>query len=112
MNRPTYYIETKWERVIGMKYEQPIERLNGKSYFEYQESSYERKSLGKLYWESRAYNDTIVYCKFNSNLWSNVKAKNQAFEKIYEFIKNGKSGTGSSVTELMPFEIFLLFSGK
>lgn len=111
MEKPKYYIQTFYEKRKGFQYEQPIQRLNGKSYFEYSENSFERQNWGSIYWDSRKYNDALAYSQFNSDLWTNEKAKIDAFNKIYEFIKKGKSGSGSSVTPLFPFEIFLMNDG-
>ena len=44
-------------------------------------------------------------------MWKNNVAKQQAFDKVYEFNKSGKSGSMSSTTPLLPFEIFLLNDG-
>lgn len=111
MEKPKYYIQTFYEKRQGFQYEQPVERLNGKSYYEHPEDSFERQNWGSIYWDSRKYNDALDYSQFNSNLWTNEKAKIKAFTKIYDFIKKGKSGSGSSITALFPFEIFMMNDG-
>ena len=111
MTCPKYYIQIFQEKVEGMQYEQPIERMNGKTYWEFSPDSFERQNWGSIYWDSRKYNDSLDYCQFNSELWTNENAKIQAFNKIYDFIKKGKSGSGSSVTQMFPFEIFMMNDG-
>lgn len=53
--KPEFYIETKFEKIIKFPneirehyYLQPLEYCNGKSYWEYDESSYERQHWGML----------------------------------------------------------------
>ena len=111
MDRPLYYIKTFFEPREGFRFDQPVERLNGKSYYEYEQDSYERKNWGTISWDSKKYNDALDYSQFYSELWTNEEAKLQAFTKIYNFIKDGKSGSGSSITGLFPFEIFLMNDG-
>lgn len=108
MTPPKDYIQTFQEKVDGMQYEQPIERLNGKTFWEFAPDSFERKNWGAIYWDSKKYNDALDYSQFNSDLWTNETAKKQAFNKIYDFIKNGKK---SSITQLFPFEIFMMNDG-
>ena len=111
MQQPKYYIKTFYEPRNGFQFKQPVERLNGKSYYEYDENSYERQNWGFLKKESYNYNQALDFSKFNSNLWLNDDIKINAFNKINEFINKGKSGSGSSITGLFPFEIFLLNDG-
>ena len=111
MNTPKHYIRTFQENRAGFQYPQPVERLNGKSYYEYSEDSFERENWGLIAKESYNYNSALDFSMFNSELWTNEKAKIKAFEKIYQFIKDGKSGSGSSITALFPFEIFLMNDG-
>ena len=39
---PEYYIKFGYEHVSGRKFKQPVDRLNGKTYSEYPEGSYEK----------------------------------------------------------------------
>jgi len=55
MKQPKYYIQTFYEPREGFGYEQPIQRLNGKTYFEFAEGSYERENWGFILKESRSY---------------------------------------------------------
>jgi hypothetical protein len=111
MQPPKYYIKTYYEPRQGFQFEQPVQRLNGKSYYEYSENSYERENWGFFLKESYQYNSALDYSQFNSSLWLNETIKIDAFNKIYDFINKGKSGNGSSITALFPFEIFLLNDG-
>lgn len=111
MKTPDYMMKTFWEKKDGYRYEQPVHRLNGKIRDEYPQDSYEYKNWGKIYWDSKAYNDSLDYCNFDSYMWQNKLAKLRAFEKIYNFVKSGASGQGSAVTQLLPFEIFLMNDG-
>ena len=111
MEKPKYYIQTFYEPREGFYYDQPVKRLNGKSYYEYPEDSYERENWGFIYWDSKKYNDALQFSRFNDSLWKNKKVKIKAFEKIYDFIKNHKSGTGSAITALHNFEIYLMNDG-
>ena len=43
MTPPKYYIQTFEEKVEGMQYDQPIERMNGKTYWEFSTDSFERQ---------------------------------------------------------------------
>lgn len=109
--KPEYYIKTSWEPIDGYNFPQPIERLNGKSYYEYPEDSYERNNWGKIYWDSRSYNDALDSVLFDSDFWRDSEAKLQAFNIVYSFIKSGKSGQHSSITRMFPFEIELMNNG-
>jgi hypothetical protein len=117
--KPDFYIETKYEKnVINSKglvvehyFPQPVEYCNGKTYFQYPENSYERKSWAENYWKSYRFDEAITASNFNSNKWRSEEAKNKAFEIIYQFCLNGKSGNFSSITPLMPFEIELMNNG-
>jgi len=111
MKQPEYYIETFYEKRDGFRFEQPVQRLKGKTYYDYPESSYERENWGILRIESSKYNEAIFCSQYNSELWKRKSQRNKAFLKIYEFIKKGKSGSGSSITPLFPFEIYLMNDG-
>lgn len=111
MTPPEFYIETFYEPREGFAFNQPVERLSGKKYYEYEEDSFERQHWGTIYWDSYKYNSALRDSNFNSELWKNNSVKEKAFNKIYSFIKEGKSGSGSSITPLFPFEIFLLNDG-
>lgn len=109
--KPRYYIKTFWEYRDGYTYPQPVERLNGKSYYEWSEDSFERLNWGKIYKESYNYNQALDSILYNSEFWRDEKAKQKALETVLKFINKGKSGTGSSITPLFPFEIELLNNG-
>lgn len=109
--KPGYLLETFYEFRKGYQYKQPVERIKGKSFYEYNKKSHERINWGDLYWKSKKYNDAIIFSRYHSNLWKSGKAKKHAFNMIYNFIIKGKSGTGSSITKLFPFELFLLNDG-
>lgn len=111
MNTPVPYMQTFYEPREGFKFEQPVQRINGMSYYQYPENSFERQNWGFIYYESKKYNDTLEYSRFNSELWKNNEIKKEAFNKIYEFVKNGRSKSGSSITPLFNFEIFLMNDG-
>lgn len=111
MQKPQHYIQTVYEKRSGFKFDQPVDRLNGKTYYQYPPGSFERQNWGSIYWDSYKYNTALVASKFDSDLWQNETVKQKAFIKIYDFIANGKSGSASSITALLPFEIFLLNDG-
>lgn len=108
---PENQIIVSWEKREGFRYPQPIERLNGKSFFEYTPGSEEVKNWYKYFLESKQYDDAKKYCNYDSDLWTNETAKNNAAVKIHNYITSGKSGTGSNVTPLFPFEIYLMNDG-
>jgi len=111
MKQPKYYIQTFYEKRDGFRYEQPIKRLKGKTYYEFAEGSFERENWGFIAKQSYYYNEAIFASQFKSKLWKSKAIKTKAFYIIYEFIRKGKSGTGSSITPLFPFEIFMLNDG-
>lgn len=111
--KPTVYIETKWEN-RGSRYPQPIKYCNGKELTCEVIKNFEiifNKEFGIASSESRAYNTALSYSKYDSELWKNDRARDNAFEKIYNFNLQGKGGTSGSVTPLLPFEIFLMNDG-
>jgi len=69
MKKPDYYIQTFYEKREGFKYEQPIKKLNNKTYFDFNEGSFERENWGFFLKESHYYNEAIFASQFNSNLW-------------------------------------------
>jgi len=109
MKSPQHLITTSFEPREGYQFNQPVERLNGKSYFEYDEDSYERKNWGVIRNQSRLYNAALDYSLFHSDLWTNEQAKEKAFDVIYEYIS--KRSSASAVTPLFPFEIYMLNDG-
>jgi len=111
MKKPKLYIKTFYEKREGFRFEQPVQRLNGKSYYDYPENSYERENWAYIRRESEYYNSSLYYSQFDSELWTNTKAKIKAFDKIFTFVKNGCSGSASSITALFPFEIYLMNDG-
>ncbi len=108
---PKPYMVFGYEYVNGHRFKQPVDRIDGKTLNEFNEDSYEAKHWGTIYWKSKAYNDALKYSKFDSDLWISNSFRNKAFNKIYDFIENGKSGSGSTITELFPFEIYMLNDG-
>lgn len=112
--RPSTYIEMRWERRDGCKYGQPVEYCNG-SRLTHEAISEFKNVFGVSYRdakkESRAYNDAVNESMFNSGLWKNQESRAKALNKIYEYNLSGKSGTGSTTTPLLPFEIYMMNDG-
>lgn len=112
--RPKYYIETRFEKVVNFpdetreyKFPQPVEYCNGKSYWQYDKNSYERQKWGSIYWESKWFNDCLSISRYNEKIWTDLKARDKAFEKIY---KNKSEGDGVYVP-MKDFEIWLMCNG-
>lgn len=114
IKQPDVYVYTKWEKKKGNRYEQPIKYCNNTELTVDKIKNF-KDVFGIEYSdalkESSAYNNTLKDCSYHSEFWNNDKAKEKAFNKIYEFNISGKSGTGTSTTPLLPFEIFMLNDG-
>lgn len=112
--KPKLLIETRWEKRKGFKFLQPT-KYCGETELTFDVISNFKEIFGEEYSkvskDSFCYENTLNDINYNSDLWKNNVAKQQAFDKVYEFNKSGKSGTGSSTTPLLPFEIFLLNDG-
>lgn len=114
MQKPSVYIETKMEFKEGFSYKQPTDYCNGKELTSQMVENFEDifgVSFSTAKKESNFYNNTKRVIMFDSDIWSNNLIREKAFNKVYEFYKKGKSGNGSSVTPLLPFEIRLLNNG-
>ena len=116
--KPTHYIETRWQKEViypdrtdVFRHKQPVQYCNGKTYYQYPEQSFERLNWGTIYWDSWKVNQSLDALNYKSPYWKDVNAMIQAFSVIYDFCKNGKSGQGSSITALLPFEIELMNDG-
>lgn len=112
--KPKVYISHEWEYREGFTYEQPVDYCNGVR-VDYENISKFKELFGVDFTtaqrESKAYNDTMKHSLYNSDLWKNEGAKDRAFEKIHSYALKGRSGSGSSVTPLFPFEIFMMNDG-
>lgn len=113
--KPKYYIETRFEKTIkfgegdirNYHYEQPVEYCNGICYWDYNETSYERKNWGNLYWESRWFNDCLDIVRYGDKAWVDDGAMQKAFEKVFT-----KKSSGEGVyTPMKDFEIWLMCNG-
>lgn len=112
--RPKYCIETRFEKTIKFKegdirhyhYEQPVEYCNGVCYWSYDETSYERKHWGSLYWESKWFNDSLNISRYNEKIWTDKNAMDKAFEIIF----NKKADNDGVYTPMKDFEIWLMSS--
>lgn len=113
--RPKYCIETRFEKTIKFKegdirhyhYEQPVEYCNGVCYWSYDETSYERKHWGSLYWESKWFNDSLNISRYNEKIWTDKNAMDKAFEIIF----NKKADNDGVYTPMKDFEIWLMCKG-
>ena len=114
INTPKYYLTTKWKKRDGFSFEQPVDYCNDtKLTFEII-GNFENIfpiNFSDAVKESSAFNNTLINSQYDSKLWKNDKIKDSAFNKIHDFELSGKQGTGSSVTSLFPFEIFMLNDG-
>ena len=108
---PNPYMVFGYEHVNGHRFKEPVDIINGKTYYDFNKNSYEKKHWGSIYRESYSYNAALKHSKFDSELWENKSIRNKAFNEIYDFIKNGGSGDSSSITSLFPFEIYMLNDG-
>jgi hypothetical protein len=106
-----YNFTYTYEHRDGFKYKQPTQRVNGKKYFDYPEGSIEREIWSSLYWEWHSDNYAKKSCCYDSEKWADIKARDEAYKIIKEFIANRGSGTAASITPLMPFEIYLMNDG-
>ena len=114
MKKPIYLIEIKMEKIQGFPYEQPVNYCGGIELDSDRIKDFKNIfgiSLATAIKESSCYNNSKKIIMYDSILWENNKAKEKAFNKVYDFHKKGKSGNGSSVTPLFPFEIRLLNNG-
>lgn len=107
MIKPKYYIETRWQKVAGYQYEQPIEYCNGIPYNQYAVDSYERMNWGKLSNECKWFNECLRISRYNDDVWTNETARDEAFDFIYN---NKRKGEGI-YTQLKDFEIWLMCNG-
>ena len=111
---PKVYIKHAWEQREGFRYEQPVEYCNGIRLTSKIMKSFEEifgTPFGVAQRESRAYNNALKECLFDSHLWKNSEVRFKVFNKIYEFNLSGKSGSGSTTTPLFPFEIYMMNDG-
>lgn len=69
------------------------------------------ETFSKVKKESKAYNDSLYECKYKLDLWRDEKARDKAFDMIYNFNLNGRSGSGSRTTPLFPFEKYMMNDG-
>jgi hypothetical protein len=109
--KPFCYIETRWEKRDGYPFDQPYKYCNDIRITSDLINSF-KNQFGSPFdvalHESRCFEEALTASQYNSDLWTNENIKNKAFNKIYTYFINGKSGTGSTVNPLFPFEIFLL----
>lgn len=112
--KPKYYIETRFEKVIKFpkitreyRYTQPVEYCNGKTYWEYDEDSYERQNWGRLYWQSKWFNNCLDICRYGDKIWQSKEAMDKAFEVIF----TTKSSGDGVYTPMKDFEIYLMNKG-
>lgn len=102
-HRPRNYIHTRWENNNPIYYCNDIKLTSEviKNFKQIFNSSYTTASN-----ESYIYLKALRACNYNSELWENKKSKDESFEIIYNFIKDNR--ISSSITPLLPFEIFML----
>lgn len=114
IKEPEIYIKHCLEKREGFRYKQPVYYCNGKR-LTFETIGDFKNIFGvpfaKVQKESNAYNNALDESKYKSEFWTNDEAKNKAFSKIYDFNLSGKSGTGSSTTPLLPFEIYMMNDG-
>jgi hypothetical protein len=117
--RPKYCIEIRFGKtqkfsdndIREYHYPQPVEYCNGKSYWEYNENSYERNNWGLLYSQSYIYNEVKKICKYDDPYWYSTDIKDKAFEVIFNSNAIKEKVFRGSPTELKTFEIYLLNKG-
>lgn len=112
--KPNIYLHKEFHFRDGFEYEQPYDycgglRINLKQLMNFKALFGVIFSEAKK--ESNYYNNAITYSRYNSKLWTNKSSMDAAFLKIHEFNIKGGSGSGSSVTPLFPFEIFMMNDG-
>lgn len=109
MDIDQYKFEYTHEYREGYKYKQPVERVNGKEYYEYTEDSFERKNWAKLYWEHLRNRSVLKICKFDSNLWVGAD-KESVYNTVLEY-ENNPDRSGYSTTEFFDYEIWIMNKG-
>jgi hypothetical protein len=104
------YIFTRTnETVEGFRYTQPVERVNGKKYYDYPEDSEVRKIWADLYWENWKNRSALNICRFDNPLW-NESIKDEIYKKVRAYEDDPRRG-GCSTTEFFDFEIWLMSNG-
>jgi hypothetical protein len=114
IKEPKIYIKHSWENRKGFKYKQPVNYCNNVRLTYETIANFENifgEPFAKVQKESNAYNKALNESNYKSDLWKNEKARDLAFNKIFDFNISGKSGTGSSTTPLLPFEIYMMNDG-
>jgi hypothetical protein len=100
-----------YEYVNGFQFKQRIERFNGKQYHECDRNSYEISNWVKANKETKIKELAKQIVLYNDlTMWENEIQKENAFSFVYEFISN-KIKIGGSITNMLPFEIFLMSDG-
>lgn len=107
--KPPYSVDLIKSSIKGYPFKQNIEVINGKSYFEYSESSYERMHWGELSQKSKEYREALYLMSENSHYWKDEVLKDDTFDIIFHFLKKKK--TFDSITKMFPFEIWLINNG-
>lgn len=105
-----YNFETTYED-IGYPYPQPIERVNGKKYFDYSEGSIERRLWAALYWKNRQKKLAKALCFWECSFWNNEDSF-RTLRTIYKYIlKKQQEKDFTAATQLLTAEIFLITKG-
>ena len=110
MKEYEFYIETTFEPREGYTFPQPVERLKGKKYYEYEKDSFERKNWHIFSLESDHIDRVKKIMGYNDPMWTNEQIKKETYEEIYQFEKNKPIATGA-ITELLPIEIYIINKG-